>query len=149
MRFNNYLKEEYLTIMGKMSIFVNPTTTEIGKFGKYSIRFIADHRTKELFIWDGERELHIDVLNYLIDKDKLEPVSATDIWKSSDLLTGVAYNKAGKLDFSTSDQIFGDLRCRDCRVYEYIKNMMENDWSWLKPYFTSIGFISDIEKKLK
>jgi hypothetical protein len=51
MRFINYLQEEYCADITKdLTVYVNPSATEIGKIGKKDIRFIADQRSKELFI---------------------------------------------------------------------------------------------------
>jgi len=55
----------------------------------------------------------------------MQDVDTPNAWRNKYLLTGVAVNKAGKLDFTDSDQIFADIRNGEHN--EYIYDMIEFD----------------------
>ena len=150
MKFIEYLKEEYCAskeIVGTpVTVFVNPTSVEITQVGgkKVPIRFIADSKEKNLYIWNGDIAIHIDIFDLLEKKGEIKKSELADIfWRDSNFLTGIAWAKSGKMDFFVSDQLEPDIRM------PYVADMMRLDWSWMKQYFTDMNYLTKLKKKIK
>jgi hypothetical protein len=119
-------KEKYV------EIFINPTKSEIKKIPKKDneVRFIADSKKKNVYVWDGYSAIHDQVWkvlkNELKDNRKLEDRT---------LLMGGAIN--GKFEANVDWE--GFTHC------DYDDVFYENGdyWRWLEKYFPGVNEFAD------
>jgi len=160
MRFNQYLHEEYCTVVrvGRMGgtrnplleIYVNPSKDEVKEYylslgdGMEEIRYTADSRTKKLFIWDANHLNHHNAILHLIKVGEMKLVSAPGFPQYSEyLLNGFAgATRNGKLEMGDSDDLFTIWNTDRTRI----QSKLNQDWTWLKPYFNSISQIKQWKK---
>ena len=130
MKFNHYLKEEYISRLsgnfsGKNvqgSLFCNPTGKEVRGIGAWDgdyIRFIVNFKTKKLYVWIATI-VHFEVAEVLYDM-RLIPdshLSRSTWWETCFAGTGVT--SGSRLEF------------KGCSDYLYDNTDLVDDAPWLK-----------------
>jgi len=131
MKFLEYLEEKYYDLItnpalvqyfgGKKEgypVFVNPTSSEIKELPD-KVRFVADSKKKDVYVWDAEVIHSYALPNILID-----PPSS---------LTGTARKIGGKLSMFYSDQLDYVLAVASpsSRAHEF-QYLLRRSWIWEK-----------------
>jgi len=142
MRLEQYLlNEKYLerikTRKGSVEIFINPSRKElIESNGKYGIRFIADNKTKKLYVWNAYDANHFDVWKQLKGKE----LPYIDV----DMFHGLAETKGGKVILKETHQV---------RVWVFdkqddkIKQLYKN-FQWMNKYIDISNLYKILELEL-
>jgi urate oxidase len=116
-----------------IEVFVNPSQKELRRQATEGwIRFIADNKTKKLYIWGGLIELHDIVWRRM----KIDSRKATN---SSSLLSGSAKKKGTRFTMVDSST----LRLGKEEVISDIKN---TDWSWIERYIDLGEYAKELKK---
>jgi len=84
----------------RYDIFVNPTFKEMGDANDFGVRFIADNKTKKLYVWGAANCIHKDAWKEISGKDDEIKLSQKGI-----VFEGVAIKKGGKYVMVNSDQM--------------------------------------------
>lgn len=106
--FNQFIAEEYHSLFKGFPIFKNPSKSEIIEIGKTAkhdeVRFLSVSKTKQLFVWDADRFLHLDAFNFLKTKGAIPPDTQYNDYSS--IFTGVATIEGGNLVYQGSDEMW-------------------------------------------
>jgi len=101
-------------------VFVNPSQKEMRECGEF-IRFFADAETKEVFVWNGAKALHGDMLRHGLSR----PLNSL---KDSEI-KGEASRRG--------DPVWvvdvGEFK-HAYRSHDLFKRMKDYDWSWMNTY---------------
>ena len=118
---------EYSIVPGlpiQYDVFENPSSKEIREcMTNGGARFIADNKTKTVYMWDGEQALHRETWFFISKKDKHDTRS---LYKTEDLLVGVMTKSDVKFE-SNFIYALGTWQ----RIYA-------TDWSWANRYVKNL-----------
>ena len=137
--------EKYLTAdkspvrAGEMvEIFYNPTPSEMREiqrsYGMGAIRFIADDRTKKIYMWNAELMLHLQAWM----KIKSEVGDNRRLYSTFTLMSG-EYYKDGSYDWYSMT-----LNDQDDLTLMYVA-----DWSWTDKFIKGMEKAAKDEMKLR
>lgn len=140
MRLQKYLQEEYLTRMKKynesVEIFVNPSFKEMREASttSYGICFIADSKTKKVYVWDSENTIyHQEVCRELnLGSLKIGALSMR-------LLAGYADQNGNKFEMGSVD---GDGYVDDAIVDNGLDKIL-NNFKWVDKYINITKYLND------
>lgn len=132
--------EDYFGGFGDTStyyeVYVNPTLQELEYIAKASdrkeFRFVADNKTKELYVWSAEKAWHDTAENLL-------PLKCTFC------LRGTADFDGKKLKMSHSEQLTA-LTSSLVRE-DFVRGVLKIDWHWTQKYIKGIvKYLKELEK---
>jgi len=105
--FNQFIQEEYHSILKGAPIFINPSKADIIEIGKTaeheSARFLAVAAKKSVFVWDADKFIHINAFNFLQRNGTIPSDERFNDY--SEFFAGVALIKAGQLIYYGSDEM--------------------------------------------
>jgi hypothetical protein len=106
-------------------VFTNPSFSELSKIGPL-VRFTADNKTKNVYVWDFNSGHHADVsIGLKLD----DPFNSVDFFKGHAIKIGnSSYEMAGS-DFLQS--FVGRLTGKE-RVF--LSNLLNQKWDWIDDY---------------
>jgi hypothetical protein len=144
MKFLTYLQEEYCDVIKYMGtahpVFENPTADDLKELIGHDLRFTAVNSTKKLYIWRASISNHDSTVRYLINRKTIPPIEDS-VSTDSNLFNGFAKIEGKKLSMGESDDFtFYDL--------DVLRERLQKNWDWLKPYFTNLNYIHDLQTKL-
>jgi hypothetical protein len=131
MRLLNYLNEVYLNRVGIYEIFKNPDRKEIQSINHNYIRYIADFKENDLYVWDNEL-IHYEVI------ERVPEIYISWDYDNIDSISNQYYSygeakvlKNGKLQFHSSET------GRDRMENNEINNLkwVTMDDTWLNKWF--------------
>jgi hypothetical protein len=127
-----------------VEVFKNPSKSELAKeFGGKEIRFLADPKRKDIYVWDAYIATHDDLQDELLPKDlSIDEVISGQASKEGSVY--VAYS-AANIAFILDDPDGFDLE-----DFETLKSTVEKDWSWTERHQISLtklvkGLKEDLE----
>jgi hypothetical protein len=120
-------------------VFVNPDQSQLQKIGNV-IRFIADGKTKTLYVWDYNAGLHTEVSSEL---------KLGDTPNSVDYLKGSA-RKRNDGSYAMRDSQFlksfvGDFTDSDKK---FLSRILNQNWSWVNPHIRVTEWLSTLKEAL-
>ena len=141
MKFKRYLSESfYKSFKDKqfgsyVEIFKNPDRQEIMDCIDKSwqvVRFVADSKTKSLYVFTSDVVLHAQAWPYISGKK--------DIYKNPNLLPGSAEYSSGSFLVLPEDL--------ERLSNNQIKGILKKDWKWLEKYKIDVysSFIPELEE---
>jgi hypothetical protein len=112
----------------KFTVFKNPTSKEIRETAEISgsIRFIADAKTKDIYIWNAMGGIHIDVWDE--DRDVNKGRHYEDAVLDLEVLWGVCKIRGGKMVMTDSDNILAGYPPHDDLP------QLKHNMKWLNRY---------------
>ena len=111
-------------------VYVNPTRKELSEidyFSEPSARFIADAKTKQVYVWDAGIAIH----RLMWDKFKTD---SRKLYSDDTLLTGEYNIKTKEVD---------TYYAAEYNKKEIIQSFLDQDWKWADKY------IQDFDRKMK
>lgn len=121
--FSQFIQEEYHSLFKGSPIFINPSKADIIEIGKTaeheSARFLAVASTNSVFVWDADKFIHDNALNFLQSKGVIP--SDKRLTNYNEFFAGTALIKAGQLIYYGSDEM-------DFYIDQYSKS--ENAWRY-------------------
>ena len=128
------LSEEYFNtknIRGfDVVIYKNPTLDEIKSLRAVNsgVRFIADAKSKKVYVWDANKSIHNDIFSSLVSWGAIS-------WDNMDYyINGIAsVFDSGRMTFTVWDFANrpGEI---NSEVRNYVITIMNQDWAWLDRY---------------
>lgn len=125
------LSEEYFNtkkVHGfDVPVYRNPTSDEVKslKVMNVGVRFIADSKSRKVYIWDASKSIHNEIFSFLVSL-------GVESWNNLDYcVNGLAsVSNSGTLNFIVWD--FAD-RPGDMNIdiVNYFKKISSQDWQWL------------------
>lgn len=138
-----------------VDIYVNPSSSDILELKKstsYYVRFIADSKSKRLYVWNGESLLHSQVAKHLSLDRRINSIP-------DQTLIGTADIRSGKLYARYSDYLYGMLK--DLNSYKsdatpgsYIQKQLDyfstlkDEFSWVTRYMDISEILNLISRNL-
>jgi hypothetical protein len=105
------------------------------------IRFTADRTTQTIYVWDYSSAMHTDMSMYL---------GLRDPYSSPDFLKGAAKRANDELYRMAESHFLQSFKRnrlpREERVI--LKNLLNQDWSWLDRYVDVTGWLEDYQKAM-
>jgi hypothetical protein len=101
-------------------VFVNPSQKEMRECGEF-IRFFADAETKEVFVWNGAKAVHGDMLRHGLNRS-LNSLKDSEI-KGEASRSG---SPVWVVDVGEFKHAY--------RSHDLFKRMKDYDWSWMNTY---------------
>jgi hypothetical protein len=119
--FREFLvQEEYLfnlkNVAGKDSgsgVYKNPSSSDLGKLrksmakGDTEVRFMADSKTKSVFVWDAAGHIHSQAAKDLVANKAIDTPNYFDVTR---FFNGTAELSGGSLTYKHSDTIDGLMK---------------------------------------
>jgi hypothetical protein len=149
-----HILEEYkdlFRIRGmRVTVFVNPSRSDVVDLGKKVVRFLAVANTKEVYIWDGLAAVHSEVFNELgIPYHGIEIMGYKF---PTDVLYGIADAERGSLKMVNSHPLEFTLRSDrgDADNIKLFTELTSHDWRWVDRYVQGTqDYVDDIIKIFK
>lgn len=138
-----------------IDIYSNPSTSDLVELRKqtiYDVRFIADGKSKTLYIWNGEAILHSQAAKHLGLSNRIAGIP-------DNILLGTASISGGKLVARYSDNLYmmiKDLLAFKSEInknsylrkrYDYLKNLGKN-FNWISRYMDLSEITNMIDRNL-
>jgi hypothetical protein len=122
MRLEKYITERYYDRLeirrNSFDVFVNPTKIEMNKMNSLYLRFIADPKKKEVYIWTYDKGMHTEVYRKIKKKDLELETMLTQFY-------GLIKNTGNKWKFMETDQDYD---------YDDEEDIIKS-YKWLNTYF--------------
>ena len=138
------ISEEYVTRLHDAEIFVNPNNSELLQIikpqsvkprnwaiGTGEIRFIADAKSKKVYVWDSGLLLHHTVM------DKIGYDHKNSL---NHLILGIAFVKLGQKPLFTAWDSFNPQTLSNYMLFSL-------DWNWLDRYINYKSFFQSCKDK--
>lgn len=133
--------DKRVLVRGKLvDVYENPDNSDIRKIyrdidGKLKLtRFIADVKTKKVYVWDGGLAIHRDIFS---------PLGFT--YSAFSTILGEADIVSGKLIFHSSDstEAFWGMYMyaieKKGKADKSLTDYFKADWSWVDRYISGVG----------
>ena len=128
-----------------IQVFVNPTLDDYKELNAKKVRFIADAKSKKIYVWNAYFAIHNAIAS------KIGLGSRMDV----DLFSGESdyyNNKLYMRDSSRLRNFVKNFRQRNERPVErqYLINFFSQNWSWIEKYVDgAIQYIDDNKQKFE
>ena len=148
------LSEEWLLRSHGIDIYVNPTSSDYLEFSKKKIgelRFIADNRTKKIYVTDAARLVHAGIassvsglMGSFFNFNSFEQYPD---WA----LAGVAmiHNGQGIMTGADSLNYLKRNSYYDTEALEHLMVLLLIDWSWCNKYIKVTDWLSKFKSTVK
>jgi hypothetical protein len=116
-------------------IYKNPTLSDLTQIKSREVRFIANNKTHEVFIWDANLAIHMNIW---------QTVTSVSLMTSDhypNYLSGIAQISGGSLKitgwdmFKDFSKVFPSNRKTMPVSVQYFTTVFSYNWSWLDKYF--------------
>lgn len=119
-------------------VYKNPTYDDYKQLKAHTLRFTADTKKKNVFVWKSELAIHSDIFPVLVQNSEVT-------WDSLDYcLEGFAEVSGGTAKMTGWDFVARPEKL-DKEQIKYLDNIFQFNWSWLDRYLS--GASSYIAKK--
>jgi hypothetical protein len=143
------LLEDYLDSVNyggrNVQVFVNPTFDDYKELNAKKVRFIADAKSKKIYVWNAYFAIH----NAIAYKIGLEPRMDVDLFSGeSDYYNNKLYMKeSSRLRGYVKNVKQGNARPLE---HQYLVNFFNQNWSWLDKYIDgAVQYINDNKQKFE
>jgi hypothetical protein len=144
-RLKQYMNEEYLRRIkneykDSFEVFVNPSVKEIRQVDdKDGVRFTADNKTKNVYVWDAYASIHNDVWSH----NEINKGRNFNSTSCITVLHGECEFKGGKYVMNFSDEIHYQ---KGIGKEFYIRDIIK-DFKWVNRYINIEGYLKHIMKE--
>ena len=139
-----------------VNVYENPGSTDYKELNKDTkrgrIRFIADNKSKIIFVWDAYLAIHVSVANKLwIEKKIRGSVYRNDLLLGEASLSGGGAKMVETDVFGHIDNLMKTVKTEKPlgylkEYYEKYQEIFDIDWSWVYKY-VDCQYLTDIKSK--
>lgn len=101
------------------------------------IRFIADAKTKSVYVWNGQKAIHAEVARSvgLIDRMESDPT----------ILSGIGVLVSGKAEMQQADSLESIDKYSSQFDINYYNGVVSRDWSWVNRYIQVTKYLGKLK----